>query len=370
MGTERDGDKLHAQYRALQGALNEASRRRWAASAALHWGRGGIAAVARVTGLSRPTIRRGIHELRTGTGPAPGRIRRPGGGRRPLTQGDPSLLLHLDSLLQSRFSTPQMHCTPLTLQRLQRALRQRDHVVSLATLSALCADRGYRSYGSGSPPSDRTARLRWLYLQARVQQFTRLSQPVLFLDLALRRPPPHGNPISWGIRTPQPHRSVPAGPPCLRDPEELSAPQLASQVLRGLVLPHTPKALEDATHVLILVGEDRPRAQPVGWQQACRLLAAKLGRSVQILLLPPGLYRWHHVHARWLNQLVHIDDQGRARAIRVELGILSDPARNPPVWRVMRRPGRAPQRLIDAAPVRHRGDSPWSFCAIARSDDS
>jgi DeoR/GlpR family transcriptional regulator of sugar metabolism len=42
-------------------------------------GRGAIRRLARITGVSRNTIRRGLHEL--GQRVAPGRIRRPGGGR-------------------------------------------------------------------------------------------------------------------------------------------------------------------------------------------------------------------------------------------------------------------------------------------------
>jgi DNA-binding NtrC family response regulator len=44
-------------------SLDERQRRLWAASEALSHGRGGIAAVARVTGLSQSTLREGIKDL-------------------------------------------------------------------------------------------------------------------------------------------------------------------------------------------------------------------------------------------------------------------------------------------------------------------
>ena len=52
------------KFEALRPVLNERARRRWASTEALAFGRGGISAVAGATGLSRKTIRAGIHEMR------------------------------------------------------------------------------------------------------------------------------------------------------------------------------------------------------------------------------------------------------------------------------------------------------------------
>ena len=60
MGNER---MLAAKYGALRTVLNERTRRLWAGTEAVAFGRGGIAAVMRVTGLSRNTIVRGIREM-------------------------------------------------------------------------------------------------------------------------------------------------------------------------------------------------------------------------------------------------------------------------------------------------------------------
>jgi hypothetical protein len=63
-------------------ALDERSRRLFVGLLAGQHGRGGVALFARVTGLSRTTIRCGLAELRQGIPDAAGRVRRPGGGRR------------------------------------------------------------------------------------------------------------------------------------------------------------------------------------------------------------------------------------------------------------------------------------------------
>lgn len=89
------------KFRALAGELNERQRRLWAASEARAAGRGGIAATARATGISSETIRKGIGELRAGARLEPGRVRRRGGGRKPLTEVDPSLLTDLERLVDA-----------------------------------------------------------------------------------------------------------------------------------------------------------------------------------------------------------------------------------------------------------------------------
>ena len=71
---------------------------------ALALGRGGISAVARATGLSRPTIRTGIREMRTAAGaaaaPEPTRLRRPGAGRKRRAMHDPTLLSDMETLVE------------------------------------------------------------------------------------------------------------------------------------------------------------------------------------------------------------------------------------------------------------------------------
>jgi DeoR/GlpR family transcriptional regulator of sugar metabolism len=63
-------------------SLDERGRRLFAGLLARERGHGGVVALARITGLSRTTIRRGLLELeRDGAEPA-GRVRGPGGGRK------------------------------------------------------------------------------------------------------------------------------------------------------------------------------------------------------------------------------------------------------------------------------------------------
>ena len=91
---------IQSKYENLAVDLNERARRRWAAVEALSLGRGGIAAVAKATGISDRTIRNGIRELREGDTPPAGRQRRVGGGRKGAKQKDPGLLDALEVLVE------------------------------------------------------------------------------------------------------------------------------------------------------------------------------------------------------------------------------------------------------------------------------
>ena len=72
------------------GALNESQARWYVAREVLARGRGGLQAMHQMSGLSRPTILKGIRELRESEPlTTDQRIRRPGGGRRRLEASDP-----------------------------------------------------------------------------------------------------------------------------------------------------------------------------------------------------------------------------------------------------------------------------------------
>ena len=71
--------QAHRDINRFVAILNEKQRRLFLGWLARQQGRGAIRRLARITGVSRNTIRRGLRELRQRV--APGRIRRPGGGR-------------------------------------------------------------------------------------------------------------------------------------------------------------------------------------------------------------------------------------------------------------------------------------------------
>lgn len=71
--------------------LDEKNRRRFAGVLALQWGRGGIERVSEITGLSRPTIRRGRQEVQKSESAAErDRVRKSGAGRPTVEKNNPA----------------------------------------------------------------------------------------------------------------------------------------------------------------------------------------------------------------------------------------------------------------------------------------
>src|SRR5580658_8614357 len=97
---EIDERAIGERWRLMEGLLDERGRRRWAAAEARSHGRGGIAAVVRVTPVSESTVRRGLAELDAGEALDPGRVRRRGGGRKRVTVRDPTLVSDLERLVE------------------------------------------------------------------------------------------------------------------------------------------------------------------------------------------------------------------------------------------------------------------------------
>jgi hypothetical protein len=181
---------IQLKFKALGPVMDERVRRQWAASEArlLSWG--GISLVAMATGMSRNTIRTGIKELkaREKTGVASSRIRRPGGGGKPLVQTDPGIVQALEELVAPETRGDPMSPLRWTLKstsRLAAELTRRDHPVSARKVAALLKDADYSLQGNrktreGGNHVDRNAQFQ--HINARVIAMQARSQPVVSVD--------------------------------------------------------------------------------------------------------------------------------------------------------------------------------------------
>ena len=87
-----DERAIGERFRAMAGSLDERQRRRWVAAEARSHGRGGIAAVARATGVAENTIRKGLRELDSPEQLPAGRVRKAGAGRKRRADTDETLI--------------------------------------------------------------------------------------------------------------------------------------------------------------------------------------------------------------------------------------------------------------------------------------
>jgi hypothetical protein len=184
---------IRQKYERLLPYLNEASLRAWAASEAMSWGHGGITSVSRATGLSRTTIHTGIAELeqssssvsaplsRTG-------IRRSGGGRKALTETDPTLMSDLTYMVDpvTRGDPESPLCwTSKSAAKLTQELQNRGHQVSRGTVCTLLDALGYslqsnRKTLEGKDHPDRDQQFQ--HIANTVIAFQKRHQPVISVD--------------------------------------------------------------------------------------------------------------------------------------------------------------------------------------------
>jgi hypothetical protein len=110
-------------------------------------GHGGVRTVAQVTGISETTIRRGVFELEAGDGePGPGRVRRPGGGRKRAEHMDRGLLPALMRLVEPDERGDPMsplRWTTKSLRNLADELTLQGHPVSAVTVGRLLKEGGF-----------------------------------------------------------------------------------------------------------------------------------------------------------------------------------------------------------------------------------
>src|SRR5262245_9451433 len=119
------------RYRQIAPVLNEQSRRRFVALEARALGRGGVSLMARITGwLGLPFL----HGFATfdDVAAAPGRIRKPGGGRKRKAFEDPTLLRDLKALVEPTTRGDPMRVllwTCRSLRNLAKELGKKGHKV-------------------------------------------------------------------------------------------------------------------------------------------------------------------------------------------------------------------------------------------------
>ena len=188
-----DVELIRQKYEALKPFLDERVRRLWAGTEARVLGRGGIAAVAAATGLSRDTIRGGMQPAQGGGGKAlaalaGARLRRVGGGRKRLVDKDVTLLRDLEALVDPvTRGDPQspLRWTSKSTRKLAEELQACGHPIEARTVAGLLTELGYslqalRKTREGAAHPDRDAQ--FVYINEQTQAFQAQGYPVVSVD--------------------------------------------------------------------------------------------------------------------------------------------------------------------------------------------
>ena len=317
--------------------LDERSRRLWAAAEARSLGYGGQSLVARVTGLARSTLHLGLRDLASGEG-ADGRVRRPGGGRKPLTHHQPGLLAALEALVEpTSRGDPE---SPLrwackSTRRLEAELRCQGFAVGRQVVSELLTELDYslqanRKTREGADHPDRDAQFG--YLNARVRDFRRRGQPAVSVDTKKKelvgdfknggrewRPAGEPEPVRvHDFLDPALGKAIPYGVYDLaanqgwvsvgvdHDTAEFAAAAIRKWWGR-MGRPLYPRA---GALLITADGGGSNGYRNRLWKVALQRLADELGLRVAVCHYPPGTSKWNKIEHRMFSQIA-INWRGR-----------------------------------------------------------
>ena len=181
-------ESIKNRYTKLAPALNEMTRRRWAAVEAEEIGYGGIAAVAKATGLTPRTIRHGIKELNGAEAVDTNKQRKAGGGRKASVDKQPKLLEALENLVEPYSSGDPMkplRWTCKSTYNLSDELQRQGFTISPTVVRGLLKDLGYslqsnRKRFEGKQSPDRNAQFE--YIANATEEFQARGCPVISVD--------------------------------------------------------------------------------------------------------------------------------------------------------------------------------------------
>ena len=337
---------VRRKYLSLDPLLDERLRRLWAAAEAREIGWGGVTAVSLATGLSQTTIAAGLRELEAGVTSGEseglrGRVRRPGGGRKPLAESDQSLRKDLETLVDPvTRGDPQspLRWTCKSTRRLAEGLKQQGHTVGYRTVAALLGELGYslqsnRKTREGASHPDRNAQFE--YINEQVRRFQRRGQPVVSVDTkkkelvgdfknAGREYQPKGRAEEVRVHDFQDKelgKAIPYGVYDLSANEgwvsvgiDHDTARFAAESLRRWWSNMGSKLYPKATALLITADSGGSNGRRVRlWKLSVQELADATGLRIKVCHLPPGTSKWNKIEHQ---MFCHITENWRGRPLR------------------------------------------------------
>ena len=342
-------DGIKYRYEALSPYLDERGRRLLAAAEAQSFGRGGIRLVSEITGVARSTIGRGLRELGGETPPSePGRVRRPGGGRKPETEKQPELLNALEALVEpTARGDPErpLRWTSKSCRRLANALKEQGFSVSRSLVGSLLEQLGYTLQGNaksreGTNPPDRDGQFE--YINGQVADFLAGQQPVISVDTKKkelvgdfrnggREWRPKGRPEEVNVHDFPDKKLGKAAPYGVYDVAHNigwvnvgishDTAAFAVESIRRWWLRLGQELYPGASRLLITAdcgGSNGARVRL--WKVELQELARELGLEITVCHLPPGTSKWNRIEHRLFS---FISQNWRGKPLRTLATIVS-----------------------------------------------
>ncbi|MGH9455765.1 MAG: ISAzo13 family transposase [Terriglobia bacterium] len=322
-GSERG---IQQRYEGLSPVLNEQGLRRFAATEARAYGRGGVSVVSRITGIARSTIGRGIREIAEKRQLEAGRVRKPGGGRKAKLTEDLTLLSDLERLVDPATRGDPMRLlrwTSKSLRHLGEALQGLGHSACPHVIADCLRELGYslqanRKTREGGGHVDRDAQFQYIADQAKA--FLAADEPVISVDTKKkelvgnfknygREWNPKGSPEAVNVHDfidPKLGRAIPYGIYDIGDNKgwvsvgtDHDTASFAVHAMGRWWLTMGQNRYPGATRLLVTAdggGSNRHRVRL--WKVELQTLSNTLGFPITVCHLPPGTSKWNKIEHR------------------------------------------------------------------------
>lgn len=332
--------KLTEKLRSILPYLNERQQRLLLAAEARSLGYGGVSQISRITGISRPTIYRGLGKLdQESEGLL--LIRQSGGGRKRIEETDSTILEDLDQMIEPDTRGDPMsplRWTCKSTRQLATALQAQGHRVSHQLVSELLRSTGYSLQANaktleGKQHPDRDAQFQYLSEQSKA--FLKQGLPVVSMDAlkkelvgefknAGREWQPQKQPVEVNVHDfPDPHlgKAIPYGIYDIgqntgwvsvgqdHDTASFAVASLSRwwQVVGSPSYPQAKRLLISADSG----GSNGYRLRL--WKLELQQFADQTGLEVTVCHLPPGTSKWNKIEHRLFS---HITLNWRGRPLQ------------------------------------------------------
>jgi len=396
---------IRAKYRALLPTMDERHRRLWAGAEAQALGRGGIAVVARATGLARNTIVRGQQELAQKKPWPADRVRRPGAGRKRMTVLVPELAAALEELVEPvTRGDPEspLRWTSKSTRHLAGELNGQGFAVSHTLVAGLLHDLEYslqanRKTLEGASHPDRNAQFE--HINTAVKRQMKRGQPVISVDTKKKelvgrfknagqtwRPRGDPEPVKvHDFMEPDKGKAIPYGVYDLGRNQgwvsvgvDHDTAAFAVATIRRWWRELGRKHYPNAKSLLITADSGGSNGSRLRlWKWELSKLALQTGLTITVCHLPPGTSKWNKIEHRlfsfisqnWRGQplLTHAAIVNHIAATRTATGLKVRCVLDTKTYPKAIKPTAAQMSTINLKPDKFHGD--WNYSILPSPKD-
>ena len=336
---------IQSKFGPLSKIMNEMTCRLWCAAEAEALGHGGVTIVAKATGLSRNTITSALKEWEELKTKDPSEVterqRRPGAGRKPITETQPEVKERLEKLvapLTRGHPESPLRWTCKSTRQLADELNKQGIEIGDRKVADLLYELGYslqanRKTNEGtSQHPDRNAQFE--YINEQVIEFQKSSQPVISVDTKKKELigdfrnggkewRPKGNPEKVQVhdfKYKDLGKVVPYGVYDMTANEgwvsvgtDHDTAEFAVQSIRQWWKSMGSRQYPDAQELLITAdagGSNASRSKL--WKFELANLAKEIGLTIKVCHLPPGTSKWNKIEHR---MFCHITQNWRGQPL-------------------------------------------------------